>query len=82
MRRVTAKVQKWGNNLAVIIPLHIAKQASIRQGSEVEMIVENHALRLEPKRKKPTLKEMLKGYSPEKNHKEIDFGGPVGKELL
>lgn len=37
---------------------------------------------MEPKRKKPTLKEMLEGYSPENNHKEIDFGGPVGKELL
>ncbi|MBO2533304.1 antitoxin MazE [Planifilum fulgidum] len=40
---MTARVQKWGNSLAVRIPSHIAKETGIHQGSWV------------PKKKKPTL---------------------------
>ena len=31
---------------------------------------------------KYTLEELLAKITPENRHEEIDFGGPVGKELL
>ncbi|XWN51656.1 AbrB/MazE/SpoVT family DNA-binding domain-containing protein [Anoxybacillus flavithermus] len=78
---VTTTVQKWGNSLAIRIPSVIAEQIAIRQGSEMEMIVENQAIKLIPKKKKPTLEELLAKITPENRHVEIDFG-VEGNELL
>jgi antitoxin MazE len=78
---VTTKVQKWGNSLAVRIPSVIAEKIAICQGSEMEMIVENQAIKLIPKKKKPTLEELLAKITPENRHAEIDFG-VEGNELL
>lgn len=78
---MTAKVQKWGNSLAIRIPSVIAEQLSIRQGSELEIIIENQVLKLIPKKKKPTLEELLAKITPENCHTEIDFG-TEGNELF
>lgn len=78
---VTTKVQKWGNSLAVRIPSHIAEQAAIQQGSEIELSVENQSITLKPKKSKPTLEELVSQITPENRHKEIDFAR-AGKELF
>jgi antitoxin MazE len=78
---VTTKVQKWGNSLGIRIPSVIADQVELEQGSEVEMVVENRAIKLIPKKKKPTLAELLAKITPENRHAEIDFG-IEGNELL
>jgi antitoxin MazE len=71
---MTTRVQKWGNSLAVRIPSHIAEEIGIHQGSEVEITVEDHVIKLVPKKKKPTLRELLAKITPENRHDEIDFG--------
>ncbi len=48
---MTITVQKWGNSLAVRIPSVIAERLALHQGSEVEVIVENQAIKLIPKKK-------------------------------
>ncbi len=78
---MTTKVQKWGNSLAVRIPHHIAERLAIYQGSELEISVENDKLMLVPKKKKPTLEELLARVTPENRHAEIDFG-TEGNESL
>ncbi|WP_229776829.1 AbrB/MazE/SpoVT family DNA-binding domain-containing protein [Alicyclobacillus cellulosilyticus] len=67
-------VQKWGNSLAVRIPSAVAEKLAIRQGSEIEFIIEDNAIILKPKKKKPTLEELLAKITPENRHAEIDFG--------
>ncbi|MEW9031890.1 MAG: AbrB/MazE/SpoVT family DNA-binding domain-containing protein [Planifilum fimeticola] len=71
---VTTRVQKWGNSLAVRIPSHIAEETGIHQGSEVDMCVEGNVIKLVPKKRKPTLQELLEKVTPENRHDEIDFG--------
>jgi antitoxin MazE len=71
---MTTLVRKWGNSLAIRIPSHIAEMFSIEQGSEIEMRVENQEIKLVPKKKKPTLEELLAKVTPENRHCEIDFG--------
>lgn len=71
---MTTRVQKWGNSLAVRIPSHIAEEMGIHQGSEIDMRVEDHVIKLVPKKKKPTLQELLAKVTPENRHDEIDFG--------
>lgn len=71
--QMTAFVKKWGNSLAIRIPNSIAERFSIEQGTELEMRVEDNEIKLVPKKKKPTLEELLSKVTPENRHDEIDF---------
>lgn len=80
--QVKTTIQKWGNSLAVRIPIGIAETISIKQGSEMELSVENQVLLLKPTKKKPMLEDLLSKISPENRHSEIDFGEVEGNELM
>lgn len=71
---MTTKVQKWGNSLAVRIPSSIAEQLDLSQGSEVELSVENQSITVKPKKKKPTLEELVAQITPKNKHEEVDLG--------
>lgn len=79
--KVTTTVQKWGNSLAVRIPSIIAERIAIHQGSEIEFDVQDNVVTIIPKKKKPTLEELLSKVTPENRHNEIDFG-VEGRELI
>lgn len=79
---MSTTVQKWGNSLGIRIPSHIAEKIEICQGTEVDLIVgDDHTLTVVPKKKKPTLEELLAQCKPENRHDEIDLGRE-GKELF
>lgn len=79
---MSTTVQKWGNSLGIRIPSQIAEKIAVSQGSEVDLIVSHdHSLIVIPKKKKPTLEELLAQCKPENRHDEIDFG-VEGKELF
>lgn len=79
---MSTTVQKWGNSLGIRIPSQIAERIAVRQGSEVDLVVgDDHTLIVIPKKKKPTLKELLVQCNPENRHDEMDCG-VEGKELL
>jgi len=79
---MSTTVQKWGNSLGIRIPSHIAEKIEICQGTEVDLIVgDDFTLTVIPRRKKPTLDELLSQCKPESRHDEIDFGRE-GKELF
>ena len=77
-----AKVQKWGSSLAVRIPAPMAQEAGLRADLDVEVSIERGALVLAPTRRRYTLEELVAGITPENRHEEIDFGPPVGREIL
>jgi antitoxin MazE len=76
-------VQKWGNSLGIRIPKSVAEQVNLRAGTTVEFNTDKGVLTVRPKRRrKYTLAQLLakaKGPSP---HRELDRGGPVGRELI
>ncbi|UJF35716.1 AbrB/MazE/SpoVT family DNA-binding domain-containing protein [Paenibacillus hexagrammi] len=79
---MSTTVQKWGNSLGIRIPSQIAEKIAISQGSEVDLIVgDDHSLIVIPKKKKPTLEELLAQCKMENRHEEVTFG-VEGKELL
>jgi antitoxin MazE len=79
---MSTTVQKWGNSLGIRIPSQIAERIAVSQGSEVDLIVaDDHSLIIIPKKKKPTLEELLAQCKPERRHGEMDYG-VEGKELL
>jgi antitoxin MazE len=76
-----ARVQKWGNSLAVRIPKAFAKQAALAQDSDVDLALENGRLIITPvPERRYVLEEMLDRITPDSIHEEVDFGPPVGKE--
>lgn len=71
----------WGNSQALRVPKAILDELQIREGDEVEMIVENGHLMVKPVDPKLTLESLVAAITPENRHKEIDWGKPVGNEV-
>lgn len=79
---MSTTIQKWGNSLGIRIPSQIAESIAVSQGSEVDLVVsDDHTLIIIPKKKKPTLEDLLAQCKPENRHDEINLG-VEGKELL
>jgi antitoxin MazE len=77
-----ARIQKWGNSLAVRIPKTLAYETGIEEESEVELLLENGRLVIAPTSKpKYSLDELLEGINETNIHEEVDFGPSVGKEV-
>jgi antitoxin MazE len=78
-----AKTAKWGNSIGVRIPRDLAKKAGIGVDSTVEIDEADDGIIIKPVRKKEySLKELVRGITSQNQHSEVDFGRPVGKELL
>jgi len=77
-----AKVQKWGNSLALRLPKALADEADVQLDSPVEITVRDHAIVIQPVRSKPAyaLDELLAGVCAENLHGEVATAGPLGKE--
>jgi antitoxin MazE len=76
-----AKVQKWGNSLALRIPKPLALDAQIENDSVVEVSFANGQITIKPLvTPKWTLDELLIGVTASNIHQETDTGLAVGKE--
>ncbi len=79
-----AKIQKWGNSLAVRLPKAITEKADIVIEDEVDIDVEDtgKVVLLPCRQKKYHLENLLAGITPSNLHDETDFGAPQGRETL
>jgi antitoxin MazE len=79
--RNEARVSKWGNSLAVRIPLAIAKQASLGEGDCVTLALDpDGGIVLRPTRRKYELSELVAQITSKNRHPETDWGRPQGEE--
>ena len=79
---MTATIQKWGNSLALRIPLAVAKQIHVAEGDPVTLRVSAVGLTVKPALKRLKLDELLAQVSPENLHHATDWGADVGREVL
>ena len=78
-----AKTTQWGNSIGVRIPRALAKKAGIGVDTAVEIDEVDEGIMIKPVGKKEySLKELVKGITPQNRQHEVDFGRPVGKELI
>jgi len=78
-----AKTAQWGNSIGVRIPKDLAKKAGISVDSTVEIDEVDDGIIIKPVGKREySLKELVRRISSQNRHSEVDFGRPVGKELL
>lgn len=79
--RITVK--KWGNSASVRIPAAIMQAARLHLNDVVDVREHGGRVVIEPVRSKEyDLDQLLKGITPGNRHSAIEFGAPVGKEVL
>jgi len=81
MAGAKAQLVKWGNSQGVRIPKAILEQCNLREGEELEILVEDGRIWLQPSNRRPTLEALVEKITPENRHGEQDWGKPVGNEL-
>ena len=75
-------VQKWGNSLAIRIPKAMAMEASVKQGTNVDISVDLVGkMVIRPLAARFTLKELVGKITPSNTHSEADWGTAKGKEV-
>ena len=79
---MVAKIQKWGNSLALRIPKALAEEAGFEQGKPVDVRFENGELRIRKRRRKRyDLDELLASVPDDYDESEWDTGPAVGNEV-
>lgn len=73
-------LQKWGNSVGVRLPKAMLEQVGLGEGSRVEVLVEGDHLVI--RRQRLRLADLLAACKPENRPDPIDFGPPVGREVL
>ncbi|HEX4074134.1 MAG TPA: AbrB/MazE/SpoVT family DNA-binding domain-containing protein [Candidatus Acidoferrales bacterium] len=77
-----AVVKKWGNSASIRIPAPILRAARLDLDDPVDVREESGRIIIEPARPREyDLAELVKGITRGNVHEEIEFGGPVGKEV-
>lgn len=77
-----ARVQRWGNSLAVRIPKPFALEIGLEQNSLVAVSISEGKLLLEPiTEPKYTLEQLLAQVTEANLHHEIETGEAVGHEM-
>jgi antitoxin MazE len=76
-----ARVQKWGNSLAVRIPRAFAEQSGLKENTPIDLSLTEGRLLIEPIPEPDlTLEELLAGVTDQNLHGEIDTGPSAGNE--
>jgi antitoxin MazE len=73
-------LQKWGNSIGVRLPRPMLEQVGLKEGSQVEILAEGDHLVI--RRKRMNLADLLAQCNPENRPDPIDFGPPVGREII
>ena len=77
-----ARVQKWGNSLAVRIPKSFALQSHLVHNTLVEMSLKNGKIVLFPvPQTEVSLAQLLERISADNLHGEVETGDTVGQEI-
>ncbi len=79
---MTAKIQKWGNSLALRIPKTVARDTKLENGSAVNLAVHGGKIVVEPLGKHQfQLDDLLKDVTKKNVHAAVDTGPAVGREV-
>jgi antitoxin MazE len=79
--RNDSRIAKWGNSLAVRIPLAIAKQANLAEGDAVKLALDREGgIVLRATRRRYELSDLVAQITPKNRHRETDWGRSRGKE--
>ena len=82
-KSATLTVQRWGNSLAVRIPVAVARSARFRVGQPVEVSAQDFNVLVKPLGEpKLTLAQKLAAFDPTVHGGEVMVTRSVGNEVL
>jgi antitoxin MazE len=73
------KVRRWGNSLALRLPMAVAMDAGVTEGSSVDVVASDGTIVVRPRRRF-RLADLLASVTRKNIHTEVDSGAPVGIE--
>lgn len=75
---------RWGNSLAVRIPVSLVKELGATEGLAADISVQDGCLILKPAKPKKAyrLEDLLAGITPDNLHPETGTGYALGEELV
>lgn len=73
-------LQKWGNSIGVRLPKPMLELVGLTEGTAVDVLVEGDHLVI--RRQRPKLADLLAQCRPENRPETVDFGPPVGREII
>jgi antitoxin MazE len=77
-----AKIQKWGNSLALRIPKAFAEEAGLDNDSAVEIRVVDGEIHIVPvQENRYELEALLAEVTADNLHEEVDSGHAMGNEV-
>ncbi len=77
-----AKIQKWGNSLAIRIPKTVADEAGLDSDSSVEIRVVSGQIHIVPVQKtRYELNDLLDEITIDNLHGEVNTGDGIGNEV-
>ena len=75
-------VSKWGNSIAVRLPMHVARRSGISEGDLVDVEAsEVGCVTVSLSRPQYSLESLVERITPENLHRETDWGSPEGGEV-
>ena len=76
-------IKRWGNSAAIRIPRQILSQTNLKEGSDVELFLNNDGeITLRSIRKRKSIQELFADYEESFfQTEEIDWGKPQGNEV-
>lgn len=75
-----SRIQKWGNSLALRIPVSMAREMGLDREALVDLSLEDGKLVVTPVGEAQTLEALLEQVSEGNIHHEVDTGAPAGSE--
>jgi len=79
-----AVLKRWGNSVAVRLPSSLVKAYKLKEDAKLTITESEGAIVLRPKRKQVryNLTSLLAQITDSNKHDAVDFGAPVGQEIL
>ena len=75
------RLSKWGNSLAVRIPLTLARDARLAEGDRLTLdLATDGSIVLRPARRKYELRQLVSRITTKNRHSETDWGPKTGLE--
>lgn len=76
-------IRKWGNSPALRLPSAVMKSAALEVEQHVIITATKGRIVIEPlAQPEYKLEDLLAGITDDNAHEAVDFGGPVGEEML
>ncbi len=78
-----SSIKKWGNSLAVRLPMPLLKSTDLQEGTAVEISMSGQNIIIQPVNEPDEydLASLVEKITDENLHAEIDTGKPVGNEI-